>query len=58
MFESLIVATTESIIKESNSATITSAGFMMTLTANKHSGMPLTSTIYGDLKKSFKELFE
>lgn len=44
--------------KESNSATITSAGFMMTLTANKHSGMPLTSTIYEDLKKSFKELFE
>ncbi len=44
--------------KESNSATITSAGFIMTLTANKHSGMPLTSTIYEDLKKSFKELFE
>lgn len=44
--------------KESNNATITSAGFMMTLTANKHSDMPLTSTIYEDLKKSFKELFE
>ena len=44
--------------KESNGATITAAGFVMTLTSNEHSGMPLTSTIYEDLKKSFKELFE
>ena len=44
--------------KERNGASITSAGFKMTLTSSKHSGMPLTSTIYEDLKKSFKELFE
>ena len=44
--------------KESDSATISSTGFSMTLTAYKHSGMPLTSTIYEDLKGSFKELFE
>ncbi len=44
--------------KEKNGASITSAGFKMTLTSSKHSGMPLTSTIYEDFKKSFKELFE
>lgn len=44
--------------KERSGASITSAGFKMTLTSSKHSGMPLTSTIYEDFKKSFKELFE
>ena len=43
---------------ESDGASITSAEFKMTLTSSKHSGMPLTSTIYEDFKKSFKELFE
>ena len=44
--------------KEGNNISVTSAGFDMTLTSGRHSGMPLTSTVYEDLKKAFKELFE
>lgn len=44
--------------KEGNNISVTSAGFDMTLTSARHSDMPLTSTVYEDLKKAFKELFE